>query len=339
MMRRAFIALVSAIIDKNKFWRLLSFVASTTTLLALSGVSYSQDYPSRPIRVIVGLAPGGGGDVFARTFAEELRKVWSVPVVVENRPGGGESIGARACADSAPDGYTVCFLSNEATTYHQFLFKNNPFDGAKELQPVVGMFINTFGLAVSGSLKVKTLDEVVAKSKANPGTLSYGTFSFPLTRFMENLKRDTGADIVRVPFRGGSDLVNAMLAGSTQVGLFGLSNMLSQLQAGLLTLVAVNSKERSPLFPDVPTFVELGRGDYPPSWFGLFAPNETPNVIVHKLGDEVSRILSAPGFRNKMFAPRGIEPLDVKYADLAKFLRDDIHAARLLINEAGYQPQ
>src|SRR3954467_13697770 len=98
---------------------------------------------------------------------------------------------------------------------------------------------------------------------------------------------DTGADIVRVPFRGGSDLVNAMLAGSTQVGLFGLSNMLSQLQAGLLTLVAVNSKERSPLFPDVPTFVELGRGDYPPSWFGLFAPNETPNVIVHKLGDEV----------------------------------------------------
>ena len=316
-----------------------SLVAAVAALLALCGASSSQEYPTRPIRVIVGLAPGGGGDVFARTMSEELRKVWGVPVLVENRPGGGESIAARACAESAPDGYTVCFLSNEATTYHQFLFKNNPFDGAKELQPVAGMFINTFGLAASGSLKLKTLDELVARSKASPGTFSYGTFSFPLTRFMENLNRDTGADIVRVPFRGGSDLVNAMLSGSTQVGLFGLSNMLSQLQAGLLTLVAVNSKVRSPIFPDAPTFVELGRGEYPPSWFGLFAPNGAPKAVVRKLGEEVSRIISAPDFRQKMFTPRGIEPLDVKYDDLAKFLQDDIRSAGLLIKEAGYQPQ
>lgn len=318
---------------------LKSIVAAASALLAWCGVSSSQEYPTRPIRVIVGLAPGGGGDIFARTMSEELRKAWGVPVVVENRPGGGETIGARACAESAPDGYSVCFLSNEATTYHQFLFKNNPFDGAKELQPVAGIFINTFGLAVSGSLKLKTLDELVTRSKAAPGTFSYGTFSFPLTRFMENLTRDTGADIVRVPFRGGSDLVNAMLAGSTQVGLFGLSNMLPQLQAGLLTLVAVNSKMRSPIFPDAPTFAELGRGGYPPSWFGLFAPNGTPTSIVHKLGEEVSRIISAPDFRHKMYAPRGIEPLDLKYDGLAKFLQDDIHSAERLIKEAGYQPQ
>ena len=172
---------------------LKSIVAGSAALLALCVVSSAQEYPTRPIRVIVGLAPGGGGDIFARTMSEGLRKAWGVPVVVENRPGGGETIGARACAESAPDGYSVCFLSNEATTYHQFLFKNNPFDGAKELQPVTGIFINTFGLAVSGSLKLKTLDELVARSKASPGTFSYGTFSFPLTRFMENLNRDTGS--------------------------------------------------------------------------------------------------------------------------------------------------
>ena len=318
---------------------LKSIVAGFSVLLASFGTSLAQEYPTRPIRVIVGLAPGGGGDIFARTMSEELRKAWGVPVVVENRPGGGETIGARACAESAPDGYSVCFLSNEATTYHQFLFKNNPFDGAKELQPVTGIFINTFGLAVSGSLKMKTLDELVARSKAAPGTFSYGTFSFPLTRFMENLNRDTGADIVRVPFRGGSDLVNAMLSGSTQVGLFGLSNMLPQIHAGLLSLLAVNSKARSPMFRDVPTFAELGRGEYPPSWFGLFAPNGTPKPIVHKLGEEVSKIIRTTEFREKMYVPRGIEPLDLKYDDLAKFLQDDIRAAGQLIKEAGYQPQ
>jgi tripartite-type tricarboxylate transporter receptor subunit TctC len=318
---------------------LRSLAITAAVLFGFCGTAHTDDYPAHSIRVIVGLAPGGGGDAFARTLSEELRKAWNVPVVVENRPGGGETIGARACAGSAPDGYTVCLLSNEATTYHRFLFKDNPFDSEEELQPVAGMFINTFGLAVTGSLKLKTLDELVARSKANSGTFSYGTFSFPLTRFMEKLRRDTGADIVQVSFRGGGELVNAMLSGSTQVGLLGLSNMLSQVQAGLLTLLAVNNKARSPLFPDVPTFIELGRGDYPPAWFGLFAPNGTPKAIIHIIGEEVSQIVSRPEFRTKMFASRGIEPLDLKYDELAKFLHDDIRSAQQLINEAGYQPQ
>jgi tripartite-type tricarboxylate transporter receptor subunit TctC len=130
-----------------------------------------------------------------------------------------------------------------------------------------------------------------------------------------------------------------MLSGSTQVGLFGLSNMLPQIHAGLLTLVAVNSKTRSPMFPDVPTFAELGRGEYPPSWFGLFAPNGIPKPVVHKIGEEVSKIISAPDFKEKMYASRGIEPLDLKYDDFARFLQDDIRSAERLIKEAGYQPQ
>src|SRR5713226_1649933 len=209
-----------------------SVVAATVVWLAWCGTASAQDYPAHPIRIIIGLGPGGGGDVFARTLAEELRKALGVPVVVENRPGGSESIGARACADSPPDGYTVCVLSNEAMVYNQFLFKSIQFDPAKDIAPIAGLFLNTFALAANSSLKVKTVAELVALSKAKPGTLSYGTFSFALVRFMEKLEQEDGADIVRVPFRGGAELVNAMLSGSTPVGLMALSNMISQIEAG-----------------------------------------------------------------------------------------------------------
>jgi tripartite-type tricarboxylate transporter receptor subunit TctC len=141
-------------------------------------------------------------------------------------------------------GYTVCFLSNEPTTYHQFLYKNNKFDGAKELDTVTTVFLNTFGLAVSSKLNVSSLGELVAHSKTKPGTLSYGTFFCPLTRFIEKLNSDYGTDIVRVPFRGGADLANAMVSGSTPIGLFGLSNMLPQINGGLFTLLAVISEAR-----------------------------------------------------------------------------------------------
>ena len=139
------------------------------------------------------------------------------------------------------------------------------------------LFFNTLALVVNSSLKVKTIDELVALSKAKPGTLSYGTFAFPLAYFMEKLKRETGADIVRVPFRGGGEVVNAVLAGSTPVAVLALSNMIPQLQSGRITALAVMSNTRSPLFPEIPTLAEVRGGEhYPPTWFGLFTPAGTP---------------------------------------------------------------
>jgi tripartite-type tricarboxylate transporter receptor subunit TctC len=317
-----------------------SIIAIGVACVACGGTALGQDYPARAVKIIIGLGPGGGGDVFARTIAEELRKALTVPVVVENRPGGSESIGARACAESPPDGYTVCVLSNEAMVYNQFLFKNIQFDPAKDIQPIAGLFLNTFALAANSSLKVKTVAELVALSRAKPGTLSYGTFSFALVRFMEKLEQENGVDIVRVPFRGGGELVNAMLSGSTPVGLMALSNMISQIEAGRITVIAVNRKERSPLFPDVPTFLEVGRSEeYPSSWFGLFAPIGTAKPIIRKLGTEVARIVSEPEFRQKMFTPRGVEPMDLVYDDFASFISADRRTAEKIVKESGYQPQ
>lgn len=308
--------------------------------LACCASASAQDYPVRAIKMIIPLGPGGGGDVFTRSLAEEFRKAWGQPVVVENRPGGGQNIGARACAEAPPDGYTICVLSSEPVIYNQLLFKSIPYDPEKDFEPIGVLFFNTLALVVNSSLKVKTIPELVALSKAKPGSLSYGTFSFPLSHFMEKLKRETGADIVRVPFRGGGEVVNAVLSGSTPVAVLALSNMIPQVQSGHITALAVMSKTRSPLFPDVPTLPEVRGGEeYPPTWFGLFAPAGTPKAIITKLADQLSRIVDRNDFRQRMFTDRAVEPGAMRLADFARFIKEDRLFAARIVRESGMQPQ
>src|SRR3982074_116030 len=207
-------------------------IIAVAAWLALCACAAGQNYPARSIRVIIPPGPGGGGDVFTRALADELQKAWGQPVVVENRTGGALNIGTRACAESPPDGYTICVLSSEPVVYNQFLFESLPFAPAKDFEPIANLFFNTLALVTNSSLKVTTIPELVALSKAKPGTLSYGTFSFPFAHFMEKLKKETGADIVRVPFRSGNEVVNAVMSGSTPVAILALSNMVPQLQSG-----------------------------------------------------------------------------------------------------------
>ena len=173
--------------------------------------------------------------------------------MVENRPGGGLNIGARACAEAPPDGYTLCVMSSEPVVYNQFLFRSLPFNPEKDFEPIANLFINLEALVVNAQLKVKTIPDLVALAKAKPGTLSYGTFSFVLVQFMEKLKKTHDIDIVRVPFRSGNEVVNAIMSGTTPVALLGLSNMLSQIRSGHITGIALSANARSPLFPDMPT--------------------------------------------------------------------------------------
>jgi tripartite-type tricarboxylate transporter receptor subunit TctC len=313
-----------------------AWLACSTTASAQTA---AQDYPTRTIKVIIPLGAGGGGDVFTRVLADELQKALRQPVVVENRPGGSLNIGTKACADAAPDGYTICVLSSEPVVYNQFLFKSLPFDPEKNLEPISGLFFNTLALVVNSSLKVATIAELVALSKAKPGTLSYGTFAFPLAHFMEKLKKETGADIVRVPFRGGGDLVNAVLAGSTPVAILALSNMVPQLQSGRITGLVVTGKTRSSLFPDIPTLAEARSGEhYPSTWFGLFAPAGTPKPIMAKLAAEVERIVEVREFRQRMFIDRGVEPAAMKLDEFASFIRDERKISERIVRESGLQP-
>jgi tripartite-type tricarboxylate transporter receptor subunit TctC len=179
--------------------------------VALAGAARAQDYPSRPVKAIVAVGAGGTGDIFMRVLGEELYRRWGQPVVVENRPGGASNIGARACAEASPDGYTICIMPGEPLGYNQFLYKKLAFDPAKDFEPIVNLFFNTQALVVNAALKVKTVEELVALSKAKAGTLSYTAPSLPLALYLEKLKRKRGADWVAIPFRGGGDTTNAVL--------------------------------------------------------------------------------------------------------------------------------
>ena len=317
--------------------RLFASLVLIASWLCCSGLAHADDYPSRPVRIIIPLGPGGGGDVFARLLAEELHKRLGQPFIVENRPGGGLNIGTRACAEAQPDGYTLCVLSGEPVVYNQFTFKNLPFNPEKDFEPVVNLFINSNALVVNSKLNVKTIPELVTLAKTKP--LSYGTFSFMLAYFMDELNRKNGIDIVRVPFRSGNEMVNSVVGGQTQIAFLGLSNMIGQVKSGQLTGLALNALARSPLFPDIPTLKEAVGEDYPPPWFGLFAPAGTPLPIVNSLHDEVVQIGSEPGWRKRNFIDRAVDPVLDSREAFIKFIADNRAFAARVAKEAKIEPQ
>jgi tripartite-type tricarboxylate transporter receptor subunit TctC len=309
-------------------------------LLLAASPSLAQDYPTRPVKAIVAVGAGGTGDIFMRVLGEELYKRWGQPVVVENRPGGASNIGARACAEAPPDGYTICIMPGEPLAYNPFLYKKLAFDPTRDFEPIVNLFFNTQALVVNAALKVKTVDELVALSKARAGTLSYTAPSLPLALYLEGLKRERGADWVSIPFRGGGETTNAVLSGSTPIAFLGMQNFISHLQVGTMTGLAVDGAERSPLFPEIPTLAELGyRGNLTRVYFGLLAPAGTPRPIIEKIHADVVRIGNAPAFRQKQFIDRALEPILNTPEEFARFLVADRAMSGRVVKEAGLQPQ
>jgi tripartite-type tricarboxylate transporter receptor subunit TctC len=298
----------------------------------------SQDYPNRPIRVIASQGAGGLSDVFMRALAEELRPLLGEALVIENRTGANGTIGARACAEATPDGYTICILPGEPVLFNPLIEKNVPFD-PKILTPITKLFFVTQVLAVNSSLNVKTLAELAALSKAKAGTLSYAAPAIPKVAFMEQFKRETGADIVRVPFKGGGEAVTSMLNGTTPIAFFGLANFLPHLESGQITGLAVDTERRSPQVPQIPTLKEIGySGDVMPAFFGLFAPPGTPPSIIERLYKAAAAAASKSEFQKRHMIDRGLEPLVNSPAEFARQLAEDHAAAARVVKASGLNP-
>src|SRR5215831_19470182 len=309
-------------------------------LVALAPPALAQDYPTRPIRALTTTSAGGISDVFMRALGDELLKRWGQPIVVENRPGGMQNVGARACTEAPPDGYTICILNAELIAYNQFLLKSMPFDPEKGLQPVTNLYHLIHILVVNSQLGVKTMDELIALSKAKPGTLNYLTASVPLALYMETLRTEKGADWVRVPFKGGGEAVNAVLSGSTPIALIGEGNVIGQIRAGTMTPLVMVNNIKSPNFPQVPTLAETGYNGPPSrSWYGLFTPAGTPKPIVDKLAKEVVSIVKDPGFRERHLTARSLVPAINTPEQFADEIRKDRIAAGQVVKEAGLEPQ
>jgi tripartite-type tricarboxylate transporter receptor subunit TctC len=300
----------------------------------------AEDYPTRPIRVITNTSAGGLSDIFARAVGAEMQKHWGQPLIVDNRPGGSQNVGANACAQASNDGYTICILNADATVYNEYLFKRLPFNPEKDLVPVSNLFHLLQTLVVNSSLKVKSMDELIAASKAKPGTLSYLTASPALALYMERLKTDKGADWVRVPFRGGGDAVNAIMNGSTPIGLIGIGNVLGYLSAGNMTALVMLNNIHFPQRPDIPTLAETGyHGPPSQSWYGLFVPRGTPQPIIDKLAAEFARIVNEPGFRDKTLIARGLVPAINTPQEFAAQIDKERAVARQVVKDAGLEPQ
>ena len=309
-------------------------------LAAAADPAFAQDYPTRPIKALTTTSAGGISDVFMRALGDELLKRWGQPIVVENRPGGMQNVGARACTEAPPDGYTICILNAEPIAYNQFLLKSMPFDPEKGLQPVTNLYHLIQTLVVNSQLGVKTIDELIALSKAKPGTLNYLTASVPLALYMETLRTEKGADWVRVPFKGGGEAVNAVLSGSTPIALIGEGNVIGQIRAATMTPLVMLNNIRSPNFPAVPTLAETGYTG-PPSrgWYGLFTPAGTAKPIVDKLAKEVAAILDDPAFRARHLSARSLVPAANTPEEFAAEIRNDRALAHQVVKAAGLEPQ
>ena len=300
--------------------------------------AFGQSYPSRPIRLVIGVAPGGAADLVARTLQEPLTRTLGQPIVVDNRPGAGSSIAAEHVARSAPDGYTVLIASPSSILVNPLLSPKNPFQPLKELMPVSKVTSSPLVVAVNPSVGVSTLAELIALAKKNPGKLNYASSGNGSAPHMAAVlfRRVAGVDIVHVPFKGGAPAVQSVLAGDTQLSFATPPSVLPLVQAGRLRALAVTSRNRTPLVPGVPGMGEAGLPDYEIAfWYGVFVPAGTPAEVMQRLYTATSEALRSPNVAPAL-ARDGTEVSgSASPADFSAFLAQEAPLWARLVKESG----
>jgi tripartite-type tricarboxylate transporter receptor subunit TctC len=296
----------------------------------------ADGYPSRPIRLLVGSSPGGGTDLMARVIGERLADSMKATIVVENRPGASNTLAADAVAKSRPDGYTLLMgvVTSQAIAPH--LMKLG-FDVNKDLMPVALVSQVPNVLVVNNELKARSVAELIALARAQPGALSYASSGAGSTQHIagEAFKHLTGTQIVHVPYKGSGPALVDLIGGQVQLSFDTLPSVIAHLQAQRLRALAVTTATRSPLLPDVPTLAEAGvKGLSMSAWYGLYAPAGTPAVIVERLSKEVAAALAQPELVKKL-AAAGAEPGDMSLAQFTRFQASEYARFGKLIKETS----
>jgi tripartite-type tricarboxylate transporter receptor subunit TctC len=300
-------------------------VTSLFSLLVAIGLvaAGAQDYPSRPIKLVVPFAAGGATDTSARIIAQYMQKSLGQPVLVENQGGAGGTIGTRQVAHAAPDGYTL--LSGSISTFgSQPLLYRLDYDPHKAFAPVATISIEAQALVVRPSLPVRTVAELVERAKSDHG-LSYGSsIGIGPHLLMELFKVRTGTSIVHVPYRGGGPMISDLLAGQIDMTINGKSVLLPHIQAGKLRALAVSGQARWPELPEVPTLVETGTMDAPyDALFGILAPSGTPAPVIERLNTVINEGLRSAETRAS-FAKLGIEPMIATPAEFTRIIAQEV---------------
>jgi len=262
----------------------------------------AQDYPNRPLRMVVPYAAGGGVDIVARAVSQELSKRIGQPVVVENRTGAGSNIGSDFVAKAAPDGYTL-LMASPANAINMSLYRKMPYDTQRDLAPVALVGAVPSVLVANPALPAATVAELIALAKAKPGSLNYGSGGSGTSEHLsaEMFKSQAGIDLVHVPYKGGANAMTDVISGQLSLMFTNMLGAMPYIRSGKLKAIAIADARRSPSLPDVPTFAESGFKDYEVSvWWGVMAPAKTPPPIIAYLNREIVASLGAPELKERL---------------------------------------
>jgi len=311
-------------------------------LLSLGSVGAvaQQSYPGRPIRLIVPFTPGTGADILARILGQRMGDDWKISVVVENRAGASGNIGTEAVAKSPPDGYTL--LTTAATiVQNRGLFKSIPYDPIKDFTPVVPLAIGRLALVVNPSLNVKTVNELIALAKAQPGKLTYASpgNGTPHHLAMELLKARAGINVVHVPYKGTAGAVQDLLGGRIDIMFLPVHVALPFVDDGKLDMLAAGGNERASATPRTPSLAEAAgvRDIDTDIWYALYAPAGTPREIVVKLNGEINALLKMPEIADAL-GRQGLQPTGGTPEQLEELTRTDLERWTIIVREAGIRP-
>ena len=294
-------------------------------------------YPNRPIRIIVAYPPAGTTDILARLVAHKMNEAWRQPVIVENRPGANGNIGTDIAARATPDGYTITMGTAGTHSINNTLYPNLAWHAQRSFAPIGLTAVVPNLLVVTNSLPVKSVKELVAYAKANPGKLAFGSPGVGATAHlsMELFQTLTGTKMLHVPHKGSAGVLADVTAGQLALAMDNIPVYLPQAQAGKLRALAVSSAKRVPAAPDIPTVAEAGVPGFEAlSWFGLLAPAKTPKAIVDRLEAETSRAVRLPDVSERI-STLGAQPVGGTSAEFAAFIASEIRKWEKVIRDAG----
>ena len=305
----------------------------------LAWAAHAQDYPNRPIRLVVPFSPGGSTDGISRHLAQKLTAALGQPVVVENKAGAGGTLGTDLVAKSKPDGYTLLFVAT-STAINQALFTNLPYDTMKDLEPVIHL-VNLSGvLVVHPDVPAKTVKELIQLARSKPGTLNYASAGNGTTLHLaaEMFNALAKTDITHVPYKGSGPALTDLIGGRVQVMFANMPGTMQHVNAGRIRVIAVTDEKRSSVVPDVPTIAESGVAGYRATgWFGIMAPAGTPREIVERLNAEFNKALRAPELVEFM-RNEGAELAGGTPQDFRAHLRAEVERWGSVIKSAGIKP-